>query len=67
MIRKGTGKPVELTMRTMCAQAELHTNDRLLFDALSEVKLILAIFIQYKQQCALNYITTIVLIHKTIL
>ena len=29
--------------------------------------LILAIFIQYKQQCALNYITTIVLIHKTIL
>ena len=31
------------------------------------LQLILAIFIQYKQQCALNYITTIVLILKTIL
>ena len=29
--------------------------------------LILAIFIEYKLQCALNYITTIVLIYKTIL
>ena len=33
--------------------------------SLLTVELILAIFIQYKLQCALNYITTIVLIHKT--
>ena len=33
MIRKVTGKPVEMTMRTMCAWAGLHTNDRLLLEA----------------------------------
>ena len=33
MIRKGTGKPVKMTMRTMCARAGLHTRDRLLLEA----------------------------------
>ena len=32
-----TGKPVELTMRTKCALAGLHTSDRLLLEAVREV------------------------------
>ena len=38
-IRKGTGQPVELTMRTKWAQAEQHTSDRLLLEAVREVNL----------------------------
>ena len=37
MIRKVTGKPVEMTIRTMCAWAGLHTSDRLLLEAVREV------------------------------
>ena len=36
---KVTGKPVEMTMRTMCAWAGLHTSDRLLLEAVREVNL----------------------------
>ena len=37
--RTGTGKPVELIMRTMYAWAELHTSDTLLLEAVREVNL----------------------------
>ena len=40
MIRKVTGKPVEMTVRTMCAWAGLHTSDRLLLEAVREVKVV---------------------------
>ena len=38
--RKVTGKPVEMTMRTMCAWAGLHTSDRLLLEAVRDVKIV---------------------------
>ena len=37
---KGTGEPVGLTMRTMCARAGLHTSDRLLLEAVREVTVV---------------------------
>ena len=40
MIRKVTGKPVEMTIRTMCAWAGLHTSETLLLEAVREVKVV---------------------------
>ena len=40
MIRKVTGKPVEMTMRTMCAWAGLQTSDLLLLETVREVKVV---------------------------
>ena len=39
-IRKGTAKPVEMTMRTMCTLAGLHTSDRLLLEAVRKVEVV---------------------------
>ena len=36
--RKRTGKPVEMTIRTMWTGAGLHTSNRLLLEAVREIK-----------------------------